>query len=198
MVAHMQFDLQFKGERNYIHGSDIYNETLTWLISERQDVSLIDFSFHRRASHQLCGIFGVLPEGIEPVAICSFTSGGIRNRLYLVETAVSVTGSYPYPEDEIVSQMTIDLTTRRCALRGDVMYSDIEVWVAMTKAIHYKAFPLLSGKWFFARWRYPRYVWRSIALKRELCIASVFNNKVTRSEVFLDGQKTGEIYFVIV
>lgn len=198
MRLDVRFDFKFKGERNYIHGTDIYNETLAWLISQRHDVGSIDFSFHHIASRQLVGILDTLPEGIEPVAICSFTSREGRNRLYVVETADPVTGRYSYPEDKIVSQMKLDLNARRCVLLGGVIYSDIEVWVAMTKAIHYEAFPNLGGKWIFARWRSTQYVRRSIALKRELHIASIFNNKLTRSEVFLDGQKAGEVYFVIV
>ena len=190
--------LQFKGNRNYLHGSDIYNESLTWLKLKRGNVESIDFSFHHIASHQLRAILGIFPEGIDPVAICLFTVNGFREQLYIVESDHVVTGRYHYPEEEIVSQMEIDLTTRCCILQGGFTYSDIELWVAMAKAMHYKVFPLISGKWIFVRGRFPKYEFRSQSLERKLCIVSSFNNKLTKSEVFLNNQMVGEIYFSVV
>lgn len=193
-----KLDLQFKGERKYLHGTDIFNETLTWLGSQKSEIKDIDFTFHRLAAHQLKAVYGATPEGSEPVAVCSYTSGAGRERVYLIETDQGVSGRYPYPEDELVSKMEIDIPARRGVLHGDVAYSDIEVWVAMTKALHYKVFPHLQGKWLFVRGRFPQYVQHSGSGERTLTIASSFNDKLTRSEALLDGVKVGEIYFSIV
>ncbi len=192
-----QLKLQFKGDRNYLHGSDIYNETLTWLQLNRGNVQSIDFSFHLKASRRLFAIIGVLPEGIYPVAICFFTANGVREQLYVVETELDVIGRYQYPEEEISKQMEIDLLTRQCVLRGDFAHTDIELWVTMAKTLHNKVFPLISGKWWFVRARHPRYESRSQNLKRTLCIVSNFNNKLTRSEVYLGDLVAGEIYFAV-
>jgi hypothetical protein len=70
--------------------------------------------------------------------------------------------------------------------------------VAMTKAMHQKVFPQLKGKWLFVRGRFPQFVQHSPAKERSLVIAASFNDKLTRSETFLDGVKSGEIYFSIV
>lgn len=193
-----KLDLQFKGDREYLHGTDIFNETLTWLISQRGEIKDIDFTFHRLAAHQLKAICGSTQENIDPVAICSYTSGAGRERVFLIETDQEVTGRYPYPEDELVSKMEIDISTRRGVLHGDVAYSDIEVWVAMTKALHYKVFPHLQGKWLFVRGKFPQYVRYSGGGERSLTIAASFNDKLTRSEALLNGVKVGEIYFSIV
>lgn len=193
-----QLELKYKGARDYLQGPDIYNETLAWLTSQKDEVKDIDFTFHRLARHQLKAVAGAAPEGSEPVAVCAFTSGGVRERAHLVETEQAVTGRYPYPEDEIVSSMELDLAARKGVLRGEAAYSDIEVWVAMTKVLHYKVFPQLKGKWLFVRGRFPRYVRHSAASERTLVIAASFNDKLTRSEAWLDGVKVGEIYFSIV
>lgn len=193
-----QMGLQFKGDRNYLHGTDIINETLSWLSSQKGELKDIDIAFHRLASRQLMVMEGVVPEGVEPVAVCSFTSSGERERVYLVETDLAVTGRYPYPEDEIVAAMQLDLAGRRGVLSGETAYSDIEVWVAMTKALHYKVFPQLQGKWLFVRGRFPQFARHSMAGERTLAIVSSFNDKLTRSEALLDGVKVGEIFFSIV
>lgn len=191
-------DLDFKGARDYLQGPDIYNQTLKWLEAVRPTLTDIDFAFHRRASRQLGVIFGPLPEGVEPVAVCAFTSEGKRERIYLVETDSIVTGRKPYPEEEIVSELELDFTARCGVLRGEVSYTDIEVWVAMTKALHYKVFPHLDGKWLFVRGRFPQYRRKTKADMRSLVIVSSFNDKLTRSEALLDGVKVGEIFFSIV
>ena len=197
MLISKKLNLQFKGDRNYLHGSDIYNETLTWLELYRGNVESIDFSFHQITSRQLFAIVGVLPRGVDPVAVCFFSANGAREQLYVVESEHVVIERYQYPEEEIASQMEIDLATRSCVFRGEFAYSDIELWVAMAKDLHYKVFPLKTGKWWFVRGRYPRYEFRSQSLKRTLCIVSNLNNKFTKSEVFLDDHKAGEIYFAI-
>lgn len=190
--------LKYKGERNYLHGTDMFNEILTWLNGQKQDLTDIDFAFHSLAIHQLKVVSGQLPDEIVPVAVCSFSSGGARESVYLLETDQLVEERYSYPEDEIVKLMEIDLSAKKGVLIGEMSYSDIEVWVAMTKALHLRVFQDLKGKWLFVRGRFPKYVLHSSATERSLVITAFFNNKLTRSEVFLDGVKSGEIYFSIV
>ena len=44
-------DLDFKGGRDYLHGTDIFNQTLSWLTQSLPDAPIenIDFSFHHLA-----------------------------------------------------------------------------------------------------------------------------------------------------
>jgi hypothetical protein len=193
-----QMELRFKGERDYLQGADIFNETVRWLIAKEGEIMNIDFTFHKLASQQLKAIVGTRPDGAKPVAECVFTSSGTRQRAYVVEIDQPVTDRYPYPEDEIVSLMEIDLAKRRGVLSGEARYSDIEIWVAMTKALHYKVFPDLKGKWLFVRGRFPQYANHGRATEHAVAIVASFNDKLTRSEVLVDGVKVGEIYFSIV
>lgn len=190
-------NLKYKGERDYLHGTDIFNETLSKLSAQNLQAKDIDFAFHRLASHQLKATSS-LQDGAEPAAVCGFTADGVRQRLYLVETDQPVTGRNPYPEDEIVRTMNVDLLARRATLYGESTYSDIELWVAMTKALHYKVFAQLQGKWLFVRARFAQYALISPGTERTLIISSSFNDKLTRSDALLDGVKVGEIYFSIV
>lgn len=193
-------DLDFKGGRDYLHGTDIFNQTLFWLTQSLPDAPIenIDFSFHHLARHRIRAVLGQPPAGAEPFSVCAFTQAGQRQKAYLSETDQPVNGRYPYAEDEMVAPMTFDLAAREGALRGPVPYSDIEVWVAMTKALHYKVFPQYPGKWLFVRGRFSHYSEQSGVNDRLLRIAASFNDRLTRSEVILDAHKVGEIYFSIV
>lgn len=193
-------NLRFKGDRDYLHGTDMFNETMTCLQSEFGPDCLhdIDFSIHHLARSQL-SMHGQPPSaGIDPVAVCAFTTSTGRHRKYLVETDEPVGSRYAYPEDEMVKTMEMDLNVRQGILRETTSYSDIEVWVAMTKALHYQVFPNLVGKWMFVRGRFTRYVGKTQANEQKIVISSCFNDKFTRSEILNDGVKAGDIYFSIV
>ena len=198
IIMEKRLNLKFKGERNYLHGTDILNDVCTWLTAKDHDVKDIDFAFHRLATKQLKVLVGTLPDGIEPVAVCAYKTNGVRHKAYMIETDQPVIESYPYLEDEIVKHMEIDVTTRQGVLRGEVTYSDIEVWVAMTKALHQKVFANLNGKWLFVRGRFPEYTHRTAATEHAMGITASFNDKLTRSDALLNGVKVGEIYFSIV
>lgn len=191
-------DLKYKGSRDYLHGTDIFSSTLNCLFARFGKIENIDFAFHRQAHQQLKLVVGDSPLEERAAAVCSFSVDGIRKRAGLYETQNGVTERYPYPEDEIVSSMDIDILGRKGILLGGRGYSDIEIWVAMTKALHYRVFSQSKGKWFFVRGRFHQYTASSVAERRELVIASAFNDKLTRCEAVQDGVKLGEIYFSIV
>jgi len=199
-MAQTMFDLAFKGKRDYLHGTDVFNQTLFWLQGALPDAPIedIDFSFHHLARHQVGVRIGVAPTDQPAYSVCAFTQDGRRQKAYLVETDLPVTRRYPYPEDEIVAPMQVDLARRRGVLHGTADYTDIEVWVAMTKALHHAIFPQAPGKWFFVRGRFPNYTRRSEARERTLAIAASLHDRLTRSEVLLDGRKVGEIFFSMV
>ena len=192
----MLLNLRFKGERTYLHGTDMLDETVAWLAASQGELASIDFSFHRVASRQLEACLEPRKEG-EPVAICAFTARGARARAYLYETDLPVSSRYACPEHEIASSMQFDPGQRKGVLAGDVSHSDIEIWVAMAKALHYRVFPGPAGKWLFARARLPRYVRHGGGRERSIVIAAAFSDRLTRSEIFRDGAPAGEIYFSV-
>jgi len=200
MMAQTLLDLAFKGKRDYLHGTDVLNQTLFWLQDALPGAPLedIDFSFHHLAHHQVGVRIGASPAGQSVYSVCAFTQGGRREKAYLIETDMPVTRRYPYPEEEIVAPMQIDSAVRRGVLLGTVEYTDIEVWVAMTKALHHAVFPQAPSKWLFVRGRFPNYTRRTQARERTLAIAASLRDRLTRSEAFLDGRKVGEIFFSLV
>jgi len=191
-------ELKFKGDRKYLHGTDIYNNTLQWLITQRQDIHDIDFAFHRLAVRQLRLTLEILPKGVDPIAVCSFTSIEKRERIYIYEYDQVVEDSYRFQEDEIVSLTKFDLISRSAILSSISIFSDIEVWVSMTKALHYHVFSKSKGKWLFVRGKFNKYMIQSATGERKIIIAASFNDKLTRTELLIDGAKVGDIYFSIV
>lgn len=197
-MSEIILDLKFKGDRNYLQGPDIFNDTLSWLYSQRGEILDIDFSFHHQAFHQLKVILGDLPESVKPVAVCSFSSSGRREKAYLIETNKIIKVRYPYSEEDIASRLKINLDKRSGVLCGETSFSEIETLVAMGKVLHQHVFPELKGKWLFVRARLRSYDKYFDSKDRALVIAATFNNQLTRCEIFYEGNKGGEIYSSII
>lgn len=190
--------LQFKGDRDYVQGPDIFDAVLERLQADTNGpITDIDFAFHRLARRAMDLVHGEQGKDLDPVAVCQYIAAGQRRRAYVVETDRAIEGRYPYPEHEVVSHLMIDKGQRACRLEANPAFSDIEIWVAMTKALHQAAFDELKGKWLFVRGRFARYDSKAQG-PRELSIMANFNNKLTRSEAVLSGEKIGEIFFSIV
>lgn len=190
--------LQFKGDRDYVQGPDIFNAVLERLHADTNgSITDIDFAFHRLARRAMNLVHGEQGKDLDPVAVCQYIVAGQRRRAYVVETDHAIGERYPYPEHEVVSQLMVDKARRACRLEANPAFSDIEIWVAMTKALHLAVFNELNGKWLFVRGRFARYDSKVQGL-RELTIMANFNNKLTRSEAVLSGEKIGEIFFSIV
>ncbi len=198
MVERHPLQLQFKGDRNYLQGPDIFASVLSRLQTLAGDkVTDIDFSFHRMASRAVDLVLAEEGKDLDPVAVCQYSIGNAKQRAYVVEADGPVQGRYEYPEQELVDAMTIDVERRICALQRDLPYADIEIWVAMTKALHQKVFTNLKGKWLFVQGALSVYEAEGSG-PRELSIKSNLNNKLTRSEAIRGGRKIGEIYFSII
>lgn len=189
-------DIPFKGERDYLQGADIYN-SLMLLIEDEYGfgmVSHIDVSFHRLIRSQL--EIGETKKKHEPAAvICSFKIGKDDHKIQLFETGLPVTGRRDFAEEKIVAAMEFDETTRSGVLSLGPQHTDIEVWVAMTKAVHLRTLSHLKGKWLFVRTRFPKYCRNTSGGCRKVEIKSLFQDQLTRSQLLLDGQTIGEIYF---
>jgi hypothetical protein len=199
MDERQPLELRFKGDRNYIQGPDIFDAVLSRLSNDAGTIITdIDFSFHRLAFRAVDLVVTEGDETLNPVAVCQYITAGTKRRVYVVETSREITERYDYPEHDIVRAMKIDAEQRICKFYGDLPYSDIEIWVSMTKALHQKVFTTLKGKWLFVRGRFIRYNSEGYGAPRELSIKANFNNKLTRSEAVCGEKKIGEIYFSIV
>lgn len=192
-----RLSLCYKGDRDYLHGTDILNQALRWLESEAVGVEVrdIDFAFHRVARQGLTVTLGAVPVGMSAAAICAFSARGERGRAYLWENGEPVGCRNEYREEEVLRGLEIDGERNGCTLRGDHGYTEIETWVAMVKALHHAAFPRERVRWLFVRGQFSSYAARSGASERGARLVSAVGTQFTRCAVTLDGAKAGDIYF---
>lgn len=189
----------FKGDRDYLHGTDILPVALNTLSGGQPPESItdIDIVFHALVRTGLT-LQTDAPIGGKPNVQLSCTMGGERRKFFLMENGRSIKERRPYPEEQIVEATTIDIDAATASSRAYLPFTSIERWIAMIKALHHAVYPAAEGKWLFARGKLASY--RDTyegQLEHRASIQSNFGGKLTRSAVTIDGRMIGDIFFVL-
>ena len=197
-------NLRFNGNRDYLQGPDMFNETMSWLTQHHspQKITKIEFSFHKMVKSTVNLSDEKQEDRGEYAAECTYLVGTEPQHIYLYETGNAVLGRYPYDEDLICKDFLIDPSDKSGCLygapKGNTRFTDIEIWVALTKALHQQVLSEVKGKWLFVRARFPAYLQETNYRKRRLQIISNFQNLLTRTKLYGDEKAVGEIFFSVI
>ncbi len=194
--------LCYKGDRNYLHGTDIWNAVIGHLLRYRGESSPKDIRLviHHFATRQLelCLADAGVPEAPPSAPIAADFRAMIKTGPltgWLRETFDTVTCRVPYDEGKI-SELC-DVTGETIRIRGEAGYTPIEVLVSMTKQLHYRLFPIEQGRWIFTRLDLARVFRESDAAGLSVVQEQNLHNRLTRSRVEAGGAKIGDIYFSV-
>lgn len=143
--------LKFKGDRTYLHGTDMFDESMKALEgwNQWQQVTL---AIHRMTDQPL----GLVPVSefqrgsIQQVAQISgkYHAGNLATWV-LIENNGAVKDRYPYPEQQMVD--AADIQTETIVLSSWLSFSRIEHIVALNKGLLQHLFPEAPGKWVFTK-----------------------------------------------
>ena len=176
-----------------MQGGDIFN-ALEDDLASKQEGFISRLVFKRFARNQI----QVLTE--EPtdsaselgIAVLELASGQ-KQYLWLCETEISVTESYPFDEDMIVAKATID--GKSIQLNDWNTYSMIENIIALTKKLNYELSPDIEGKWLFGQLdlheKLPKNC-KTLRINRTICVA----NRFSRNRIIINNKAYGEIRFI--
>lgn len=198
-----RLDLQLKGSRDYLHGTDIFEELVKIARNAAGCDGATDFdiAFHSPA-HTGLSIQRRMPETGAYAVLFSFLAGKARQKLYLVEDARPIDVRRPFPEDDIVAAAEISKSgPEHCAhavLNVLFQFTPIECWIAMVKALHLYEFPERNGRWLFTRGRFSRYGDFIGASKYRITLENAVGESFTRSSVHVDGERVGDIFFSLM
>lgn len=203
MTLRFDLDFQFKGNRNYVHGTDMLN-TITDVLSQRLPMPMknMDIQIHRMTSSNLTLDLTQDRTAIAPtpenVATLSLTAGDVLWYGRLRERDARPVGRYPYDEDSLaaVCEFAASDTGRpSIVLRSPAPFTPIETFVAMTKALHLRALPDASGKWVFCRWVSARWPLALPAEDITVTLTQALGVRLTQSKISVGGELAGTVYF---
>lgn len=193
-----KFDLafKFKGGRNYVHGTDLFNQMSE--LAEQEKISLtgrIQMSIHRMM-HENLTAYWIEENMIEnPAAIFTFTDGDSREVIALRENGGAVEGRYAYDEESIVEQAEIidqEIVHRNAA---GLDYTNIEKVVALNKVHLQSLFLENAGKWIFSKLNVSEGFKNSSVESIKIELKKRIGLRLTKSYIYFDNHHVGEIYF---
>jgi hypothetical protein len=199
MMEAKRVALRFKGARNYIHGTDIFNLMIACYPDEK--ISNIRFSIHDFVRTPICKVYSADTKdelsSLDAVCVrCQFNKGDTTCWLAMCQGEGDFRSGarYDYSEEKIISLCI--LREGWITLTDSSPFSFIENVVAMNKHMHEKMFPEVDGKWVFSRIDLESFQ----DIRRELSLSLKHNmgNRLTKSDIQIGERKIGEIYFSLV
>ena len=189
--ARVPLDLGFKGDRTYLHGTDMFDALLELL----PGVSNISLRIHNISRRPLDAV--VLENGdagrAGAIAIFSGDFDGEKKTVGLFERSGTPDNRYAYDEADVTARAEIDATARYAAMARNANYSFIEQLVALQKALLQSCYTESSVRWYFTRLNIARAYsdFGSMTLR----VTKALGTSLVCSSVSVDGAALGEIYF---
>ncbi|MDT8375581.1 MAG: hypothetical protein RQ867_02455 [Mariprofundaceae bacterium] len=199
-IIRVPLDFEYKGDRNYIHGTSAYQSVTDYLSEAFPERVAGSFRMVIHAfAKSRCDFVYTLDSGPvskpEAGVIELSTSTGIHG--WLVESGDEVVDRLPFPEDQIIDQCRTG-DDRSVAMISRVPFHPIEILVAITKHLHQQEYPEASGKWVFTRLDLDRLLTDGDCGKLGVQIQKSIGTRLTQSAVLSDGEPIGKIYFSMV
>ncbi|MCD4727932.1 MAG: hypothetical protein K8R46_09740 [Pirellulales bacterium] len=201
-MERIPLNFSFKGNRNYVHGSDIYSSILKQMNIQYYGKTLgsIRLSIHTLAFKDCDLIWigsGKLMDKPDR-AVADFMIGLDKVKVagWLIEIDRPITSRYDYNETRI--EALCKVRDQTITIAGKTGYSPIEVAVSMTKQLHNALFPTKDAMWIFTRLELVRALQNSDSSDLAIKHKHNFNNRLTKSEIFSHESPIGHIYFSLV
>jgi len=194
MTKSTDLEFCFKGNRKYVHGTDIFLK----LIEEyNNNIEKIDIAFHGITVNNMT-FFTEKPLNKDIKVAFRYVDGDMKIKYFGVENNHTITCQYDYDEEKIVNNTTIMRSGESITLDTQTEYSFIEHIVAMNKALLEELYSDIQGKWYFTRLQLKHNITMSTISSLRLHLKSNFQFKLTKSSIVVNNTEIGFIYFSLI
>lgn len=197
----LPFKACFKGSRDYLHGTDVY-EALAALarLELGPDIRRLRLAIHRFFSTQP-EIHWIDPMGgpsqpRDAVVDFSVEGSGTRASGWLTESGREVDCRIAYEERLIEARCKI--AGDAVSVQGDTGFLPIEVAVTMTKFLHAHRLPAASGRWIFTKLDLGQLLEPADAAALAISLVDNLHGRLTKSDIRVAGKRIGSIFFSLV
>ncbi|MFK3774616.1 hypothetical protein [Pseudomonas sp. NPDC089406] len=186
---------EFKGERNYVHGSDIFN-ALSLIARQTFGGGFVTLIAFRNVARRQCVLAFENPASMTAVATGNMQAGdGQMHPFWLFEREEEVIGRYAFDEDVIVDRAEVSIQGKSISLLPDGSVTPIEYVIALTKRLHYLLSPDIDGKWLFGQLNLDLPLDAEGAVR--VVQKSLLHGRMSVNEVWLGDARVGTIRFVV-
>lgn len=179
----------FKGNRTYVHGTDIVAELFKRFADSV--ITDIDLKFNGITYTNLNLIEG---DGADDANVnIRLNLNGEEKIMQLVENGEAPDCRYEYSENSIIEKCDLDLANHIIYLKQATCYTTCERFVAMNKFLLQSLYPDKKGKWYFTRLEQKRMVEDESLITVKLI--KNFNFLLTKSDILVGDEVIGSVYF---
>ena len=190
MISSLNFC--YKGERNYVHGTDIVNALYSHFIDDI--ITDIDLKFNGISLTNLDLFDGYNHENVK--VNVRLTLNGEKKNMQLIENGESINCRKNYNEDKIINLCNINLARQEVSLNETTGYTLCENFVAMNKFLLQSIYPDVKGKWYFTQLVQKHIVENNVPITIKLI--KNFNFRLTKSDILVGNENIGSVYFSMV
>ena len=195
-------NFKYKGNRNYVHGTDIINETIKHLnyMGYFPDSFEISFKNLIRTDLEIC-IFNInddIRQNLINEDILAFATFKFAKKTYTIlykKTQKETKSSYQFSEDTIIKQTILNQEKKSIKYLSKNNYTIIELIVVMNKHLLTKLNPNESGKWYFGKLKLEKNILAEKFSKIQIILTKNIGVRYTQSLIKFDGSNVGFIYF---
>ena len=195
-------NFHYRGTRNYVHGSDIYNQVSTLIKSVILGSSWGRFKivFHEISRNQCHFVYEIGTDSlIKPEngkVEFSFVSDSGKIGGWMVEGEKPVIQKDAYDEEIIFNKCSV--VDKTISIKGKTPYTPIEVLIAMNKQLHLSLFADVKEKWLFARLELVRLLEKPDDECFKIELINNLQYKLTKSRIWVNDNIIGSIYYSLV
>lgn len=195
-------EFKYKGERRYVHGTDIINKTIILLNHLNYFPDTFEISFKNVINSSLeIDIYSKteyndkIASNSKVEALANFKHK--KNIYYIVykRTKNQITGVYNFDEKFITRKTILKLEKKSAIYSFENKYSVIEIIVAINKHLLNHIFPDKSGKWYFGKLSLEKNVITNKFSKIKIMVIKNIGVRYTKSLIEVDGVEVGFIFF---
>jgi hypothetical protein len=189
-----RLNLGFKGERNYTHGSDIFN-AINLSLGRRKPPAWVSHLAFRNFARRDCELHWNKP-GDECHLVAQGSAkfpDGVRP-FWVVESLKEAAGRRPFDEERLVAPAVSEHSS--IVLRGRSEYSPIEEIIALTKRLNYELAPDVDGKWVFGQLDLDDALPKDYSSLR-ITRTNLVGHRFSMNTIDIDGARFGDIRFIV-
>jgi hypothetical protein len=199
MLYQKEITFKFKGNRDYVHGTDIFDKVLKNIrLFLNNYPTKINGSYHSLLkSNGILRIYNY-KEAVDREnlsALFSIQADAASFLITITSSNSTITSSYHYDEADVLYKSSIDNDSIKMIVKSSYTY--IEQIVAMTKKLHLTFYPNAKKNWLFTKIEIEDLLDPSLYPNNQILIKAMrnFHYKLTQSSIFLDDRLVGNIWF---
>jgi hypothetical protein len=204
VIHSKKLNFKFKGDRKYVHGTDIFNYLLEEFstIENIHNYSNLNLSIKKQIYNQCTlHIYKDLEDSFinkikDASATLSLNLNSTKIYSYIEQTNEPIGNNYVYNEEEIINSTKIHIDST--FLIENNKFTNIENIVAMNKVLVSSKFKSEHQKWFFSKLELNKPIINLENNKFRIHLIKILAGKHAKSSIFYENNLIGNIFFSLV